>query len=309
MIQLHSQRSWLSAGITALAGTWVAAAQPAPQPTVYTTFYPTTYLVERIGGDKVRVVNPCPPDKDPAYWQPDEATIAAYQGADLIVLNGAQFEKWVAKATLPRSKMVDTTHPLRGDLIKLESAVTHKHGPEGAHTHEGIDGHTWLDPRCAQVQAEQIAKGLTKLLPQDARTFERNLAAVRGDLDKLDARVKAVSQKLGDQQLLGNHPAWNYLARRYGWKIETFVIDPEAAALSTDEATKLKEQLGRTPAKLILFEAEPTAGLTAQLKDLGLTVVLYEPGEALTPERKAQGVDFLSLMSANVERLEQALAQ
>lgn len=309
MIPRHSQMIWLSGGIVALAGAGMAAAQPAKPPTVYTTFYPTTYFVERIAGGKVNVVNPCPPNEDPAFWQPDEKTIAAYQQADLIVINGAQFEKWVAKVTLPRSKMVDTTHPLRSDFIKLKNAVMHKHGPEGAHTHEGIDGHTWLDPLHAQVQAEQIVKGLTKLLPPDARTFERNLAAVQGDLDKLDARLKAVSQKLGDRQLLGNHPAWNYLARRYGWKIESFVIDPEADTLTADEATGLKEQLGQTPAKLILFEAEPTAGVTAQLKELGLAVVLYEPGEALTPERKAQGVDFLSLMNANVERLEKALGQ
>lgn len=305
----HSRMTWLSAGIVALAGAGIATAQPAKKPTIYTTFYPTTYFAERLAGDKVNVVNPCPPDKDPAFWQPDDKTIEAYQQADLIVINGAQFEKWVAKATLPRSKMVDSTHPLRDEFIKFKNAVMHKHGPEGMHTHEGIDGHTWLDPQNAGVQAEQIVKGLTKLLPQDAATFDSNLTALRGELEKLDARLKAVSQKLGDQQLLGNHPAWNYLARHYGWKIESFVVDPEADALTADEVTKLKDQLAKTPAKLMLFEAEPTAGLTKQLKEFGLTVVLYEPGECLTPERKAHGVDFISLMNANVDRLEKALGQ
>ena len=50
-------------------------------PVVYTTFYPTTYFAQRIGGDLVKVVCPLPEGEDAIFWQPDDETLAALQGA------------------------------------------------------------------------------------------------------------------------------------------------------------------------------------------------------------------------------------
>jgi hypothetical protein len=38
---------------------------------------------------------------------PDTETIAAYQAADLILINGADYAKWTTKVSLPRSRLVD----------------------------------------------------------------------------------------------------------------------------------------------------------------------------------------------------------
>ena len=116
--------------------------------TVYTTFYPTTYFTQRIGGSHVEVTCPLPDDADPIFWQPDRNTIMAYQKAALIILNGADFEKWALTASLPTGRIVDTARNFTDQFITYES-VTHSHGPGGDHTHEGIDGHTWIDPTLA----------------------------------------------------------------------------------------------------------------------------------------------------------------
>ena len=58
--------------------------------TVYVVNYPLQYFAERIAGDQATVVFPAPPDEDPAFWTPDVSTIAGYQQADLILLNGIQ---------------------------------------------------------------------------------------------------------------------------------------------------------------------------------------------------------------------------
>jgi zinc transport system substrate-binding protein len=72
----------------------------------------------------------------------DDQTVAAFQQANLIVVNGASFEKGLAKVTLAESRVVDTAKPLADELIVLTETVTHTHGPQGKHSHEGIDGHT-----------------------------------------------------------------------------------------------------------------------------------------------------------------------
>ena len=86
----------------------VAAPERVGRPVVYTTFYPTTYFTERIVGDLATVVCPLPDGADPIFWQPTDADVAGYQEADLIIVNGAQFEKWLANVTLPEDRIVDT---------------------------------------------------------------------------------------------------------------------------------------------------------------------------------------------------------
>jgi zinc transport system substrate-binding protein len=76
--------------------------------TVYVVNYPLQYFAERIAGEHATVVFPAPSEVDPAFWLPDPHTIAAYQRADLILLNGATYEKWLTKATLPYARRVDT---------------------------------------------------------------------------------------------------------------------------------------------------------------------------------------------------------
>lgn len=295
---------------TVMAG--AAFAQPGKsgeKPVVYTTFYPTTYFTQRIAGDLADVVNPCPPDADPAFWVPDEATLAAYQKADLVVINGADFEKWVAKASLPRPRLVDTTRPLRGELITIKDAVRHSHGPGGEHTHEGTDGHTWLDPLNAKVQAEQIRDALARLRPEHKAAFDKGFAELAADLDKLDTRLKALSPKLTDVQLLANHPAWNYPARRYGWKVQSYGVDPEEMP---DEKTleQMRAFVAKHPAKLMLWEEEPKPEVAEKLKAaLGVAHVVFEPGESLSEEQAKAGKNYLTIMNANIDRLEAALGK
>ena len=80
----------------------------APPLNVYVVNYPLKYFAERIGGGEVKVTLPVPVDVDPVYWTPRIAEIGAYQQADLILLNGAGYAKWVNTVSLPRSKTVDT---------------------------------------------------------------------------------------------------------------------------------------------------------------------------------------------------------
>ena len=71
---------------------------------VYTVNYPLEYFARRIGGDRVVVEFPAPADIDPAFWNPGAATVVSYQEADLVLLNGATYAKWVAKVSLPPSR-------------------------------------------------------------------------------------------------------------------------------------------------------------------------------------------------------------
>lgn len=276
------------------------------KPVVYTTFYPLTWMANRLAGDDAEIVCPLPDDEDPIFWKPSEDTILAYQGADLIVVNGAEFEKWVLRVPLPESRIVQTAEPFREGWVTFEKAVEHSHGPSGAHAHEGIDGHTWVDPILAQAQATQVMAGLIRVQPEsDARQrVSERFAALEADLQALDARFKTLSEKYDGHALLASHPAYNYVAKRYGWRIISLDLDPEG--MPSDAAFgEIRALLAQTPARHILWESPPTPEIAARFReDLGLESIVFSPCE--TPPDG--GVDYLARMNENLDDVAPALA-
>lgn len=295
--------------VTAACGGDASDSPPAGdeggKPVVYTTFYPTTYFATRLAGDDATVVCPLPDDEDPIFWKPSEETILAYQKADLIVVNGAEFEKWVPRASLPESRIVNTAEPFREGWVTFEQAVEHSHGPSGKHAHEGIDGHTWLDPILAKAQSTQIMGGLMRLFPdsESRLRLQPRLEALHGDLDGLDARFKAVTAGYDGHAIYASHPAYNYVAKRYGWKVMSLDLDPEE--MPSDEAfAEIKAQLAKIPARHILWEGEPLPEIAARFGDeLGLASIWFSPCET-TPEG---GVDYLARMKTNLDAVAPAL--
>lgn len=280
-----------------------AAAWPAARPVVYTTFYPTAYFAGRIAGDLASVVCPVPEDEDPIFWMPPADILQAYQEADLIVLNGAGFAKWVERASLPSSRVVDTAAPFAGEFIRYENATTHSHGKAGEHSHEGIDGHTWVDPVNAKTQAGEIRSALARLLPDHSADLEANFARLAADLDALDAGFREVSASDPRRPLLASHPAYNYLVRRYGWNLANLDLDPET--MPTDaQFEEIRTILADHPAKFLLWESEPLPEIAARFRDgFGIESVTVSPCELLGEAEMAAGADYLTVMRKNLESL------
>ncbi|MBI1372170.1 MAG: zinc ABC transporter substrate-binding protein [Phycisphaera sp.] len=268
---------------------------------VYVDSYPMTYFAQRIGGDHIDVTFPAPPDVDPAFWEPDDKAVIAYQSADLILLNGADFAKWTHTHTLPMSKAVETAGSLSDSFIIIKNAVTHSHGATGSHSHAGTDFNTWVDPVQAITQANAVADALKKLQPDHVADFEKNRTALVTDLQSLDDALKSISA--GDKAktpLVASHPVYNYIARRYGWNLRSMLWEPDAMP-SDEQWAELGKLLNAHAALSMLWEDEPIAPIRERLETMGLKVIVFRP----CGNRPASG-DYMTEMRANIERLRAA---
>lgn len=201
------------------------APEPAGPLTVSTTDWPAHYLVERIGGQHVSATCILPAGEDPPAWQPPGEVVAALADADLIVTNGAGFSAWMATASLPSAKVVETATAV--ELIEFAGA-THSHGVEGDHSHAGIDPHTWSDPQSYGLQAGTVRDALTGVDPDHAEAYAANTAALLAELEVLDQSLAVATADLVELEMAANHPAFNYLARRYDLSIQSFDVEGEA---------------------------------------------------------------------------------
>jgi zinc transport system substrate-binding protein len=267
------------------------------KPVVYAVNYPLKYFADRIGGSLLEVELPVPADVDPAYWKPDADAVGRFQAADVILLNGADYAGWVEQASLPASQLVNTTAAVKDRYIRIPDAVTHQHGPEGEHSHEGLAFTTWLDPQIASEQARAVRDALMQLLPDQRSTLQQRCAALEQDLEALDKALEATVAGRPDQPLIVSHPVYQYFSKRYGLNSRSVHWEPDK--MPSDESWKeLEALLAQHPAKWMLWEADPLPEIVKKLEALDVRSVVFSPA-ANVP---AQG-DYLSVMQGNAERL------
>jgi len=282
----------------------VEAQGPGPKPqviSIYTTNYPLAYFAERIGGEQVEVVFPAPADVDPAYWAPEPEVIAEFQEADLILLNGAGYEKWIERASLPSSKLVDTSAAMESSYIPMDEGVVHTHGLEGEHSHKGWAFTTWMDPMIAIAQAQAIREALAELRPGAAEDFRVAYEGLQADLLVLDAQLGNVAADLGYRPILFSHPVYQYLDEHLGLNGESVHWEP--GEMPTEEMWGALETLLQShPAEVMVWEGEPLEAVGSRLEGMGIQSVVYNPcGNA--PESG----NYRSVMLQNVANLKAAV--
>ena len=276
--------------------------------TVYTTFYPLTYFTEMIGGPRVHVVNPLPENEDGAFWVPPREVVRQYQAADLIVMNGSNYEQGFGKVSLPESKIVVTTAFLKGNEVIFDDPVTHTHGAAGTHTHQGIDGHTWVDPLTAKKQAHAILDALIEKRPAHAAEFKANLSKLDARFDELDRLVRdTLVPAAQGKQLFASHPAYNYLARAYTLNVKSFHMDPNET-LAKEELEHVEKFVKEHPGTIMLWEDAPKAENENTMRTrFNLKSVVFSPCENLDKDDAKAGRNYFDVMKRNIEALAAAL--
>jgi zinc transport system substrate-binding protein len=267
---------------------------------VHVANYPLAYFVERIGSTEVDVTFAAPADEDPAFWQPTDKDVAAMQGADLIVMNGATYSKWAEKVTLPESKIVDTSASFKAQFIETKEATTHSHGKSGEHSHAGTAFTTWIDFQQAIKQADAIREALQKQRSGQIELFALNFDQLKSDLLALDKEMTAVGDKFAGQPLVASHPVYQYFARRYKLNLREVHWEPEV--VPDDAAMEdLKKLLAGHAAKWMIWEGDPAKESVEKLKALGVESVVFDPCG-----NKPEKGSWLDVMKGNIAALKKA---
>ena len=263
---------------------------------IFATNYPLSYFAERISGSSEIVIFP-KIDGDPAFWEPEPADIITMQQSDIILLNGASYEKWQTAVSLPKRKIVDTSKAFRQQYIFMEEAVDHAHGPGGAHSHSGTAFTTWIDFSQAAFQAKAIKGTMAKRKISSEEVLNRNFESLIEDLRVLDTEINKMAQEHSKVPLVASHPVYQYFARRYGLNIKAVMWEPDA--FPDDQMWKqLEEIVKEHPAKWMIWEGTPLPKSVAKLKEMGIESIVFDP----CGNRPDRG-DFISVMRQNVENL------
>lgn len=269
---------------------------------VVTTFQPTRWMAEALLGDAYAVQCLLPADADAVHWEPSRDDLQRMRRARVVVLHGAGLESWVHTASLAPSRTVDLSAGLESHFITRSGEASHSHGMTGAHSHAGLDPHLWLDPVLAIQQLTALADGLRAAeVPVDTSTRQTDTTEALLDLAQGWSEQAAF---LADVPLFAAHPAYDYLAARFGFTMTSLDLDPEAT--TPEQAVAALAGAGAGSGSLLWWESAPRDETARALRQqLGVTSVVVDPAEGCQP---GQQPDVLAVWRANLTRLRDAVA-
>lgn len=264
--------------------------------------WPLGLFAERVAGPDFQVHVVLPAGVEPEHWAPDRPALKQLHRAGLVILNGAAFEPWAERTSLPLSRLVRTANALRDQWIEHPDA-THSHGPKGAHSHGTIDPYTWLDPLLAKAQAGAIRDALAERHGDKARAVEERFAALAAELDELDAGWRAFTAALDGRRLLSAQRTYQYLARRHGWNLVTFDLDPNRLP-GDKQLTLLGSAAKDSPALAVLWRSQPIPTVArAVTLATGLPNVVLSPAALPPPADQASDATYLDVQRTGLARL------
>lgn len=250
------------------------------KPLVFVSVLPQQTFVERIGGERVRVRTLVQPGQSPHAYEPRPRQVTELAQADLYLRTGVSFEDaWLPRirAANPRLRVVD----LREGLPLLSLADhDHHHDNDNDHDHEhpvdAPDPHVWTSPPLVKAMSVAIRDALIDLDPAGRETYVANQAAFAGELDALDAELRAMLKDLPSRRFMVHHPAWGYFAQTYD--LTQVAIEREGKEPGARALTALIEQARREGVRVILVQPQMNAKSAEQVaRAIGGEVAVVDP--------------------------------
>lgn len=278
---------------------------------VAAAFAPLAEQAERIGGAQVEVTDLTPLGGQPHQLQPSDAALKALRGAKLAIYLGGDFQPAVVDAI---SKLPATTTKLDqtadGATLPSPRPIPGARGTlEGAPVRAGgTDPHVWLDPERFAQMAQRTQAALVAADPDHRIDFEARGGKYLAELTALAAEYETGLAACRGKTILATHPAWEYLAERYGLKTAVVASLTPDAAPNPRTLAAIARYVKANDIETI-FTSTPLPTRTAKVieRDTGAKLATLNPVEGITLEQEERKEGYVQLMRANLAALQAGL--
>lgn len=187
------------------AGVMILAGRTKPEPDdkigVVVSVEPQAQVVERVGGERVKVTVMIPPGKSPATYSPSPDGMKRLAEAKLYFK--------VGHPLFPFEK----NHFDR--LIRANKEIRVVDGAQGVELLPD-DPHLWLSPSVVAVHVSALRDALIELDPAGREEYEENARRFAEEISGLSAEFMERFEKHSSRKFFVYHPAWGYFAREFG---------------------------------------------------------------------------------------------
>lgn len=279
------------------AGSGESGPESKEKPLLFAANYPLYYICRLYAGDYIDLLWPFD-DEDPAFWEPDDSGIREVQKADLLILNGAGYDKWMEYSFIDQNRSVDSSAAFKTEYIENPGGSSHSHGEGSVHDHGSMAFTVWLDLSQYALQAESVYEALVKLLPERKKEIEERHREFLSELEGLDHSFRELGSAFGSETVLASHPVYQYFSRAYGVSIKSLLLEPELYPGEDDwkALASLQEEFGSS---LMIWEGVPLPETRRTLEEMGISWVVISPGF-----NRSSGKDYPDILKENLSEFE-----
>ncbi len=253
-----------------------------------TSFYPLYEFTKEIGGDKVDVSLLVPQGVEPHDWEPTIRDIQKIEQADLIIINGNGFEKWVDKIDSSKVSIINSGRSF---------------GWVTGEPTQPVDFHYWLNPLSAKLQIKAITDGLIEADPENADYYENTKKTYDLKLDALHSKIKTELNGC-KKDFVAFHDAFSYFAHEYDLNQHTVIQSNSPHSEPTSKKLEDVIQLAKSLDIDVIF-AEEGVGIRASqviANEIGGKVLILSPLEVVEDDSS-----YFKKMEENLSNLKEAL--
>jgi ABC-type Zn uptake system ZnuABC Zn-binding protein ZnuA len=263
-------------------------------------------LTEQVGRSRVRVTSLLSGYENEHTYSPKPSDLIAVRKAELLFEIGIGLEVWVSSlvknAGSPSLRVVTISQGigLIGDRADYYDG-THRGGKEAR---SGGNPHIWMDPENVAIMLRHITEALIRVDPAHARDFRNNQAGYLRQLDLLRKELSDRVKPLSDRRFVAHHPAWPYLARRFGFDIAATIQVQSGTEPSALQLQSLIGKIKKDRIKVIVSEiqlSQKLPELLARETKARVVVLTTLPGGLPGTET------YLDMLRYNVLQLANAL--
>ncbi len=264
-------------------------------------------VVRNVGGESIDLTVLMGPGVDPHSYVPTADDTRAIHDAHLVFANGAGLEANLEEM-LAHAGGQAVRVQLSDGLELLPLPGLNVEGNEG-HTDGNVDPHVWFSVPNVIQWVSKIEEVLSTLDPGNAARYAGNAQTYAAELEALDAWIEEQVAQIPEtnRKLVTNHPAFGYLARRYGLEQvgAVYPISPSAEPSARDIAA-LQDAIRQAGVKAVFTESTVSLQLAEQVaRDTGVALIPLYSGSLGEPGGGAE--TYIELMRTDISAIVEAL--
>jgi zinc transport system substrate-binding protein len=178
---------------------------------------PHAFLLERIGGERLRVEVLVPTGREPEHYQATPDKIAVLSKAKVLFRTGMPFEETLIpklKSNTNNLKIVDLRNGIT--LRSLELHDHDSHSNNNIHHHNESDPHIWFAPTILKTEVQTVLRTLLEIDPEGAAQYQKNAKQLLEEIEELRIDLAERLTPFKAKTVFVFHPAYGYFCDEFG---------------------------------------------------------------------------------------------
>jgi zinc/manganese transport system substrate-binding protein len=250
-------------------------------------------VARQIGGDDVAVASIMSnPDQDPHLFETTPSVVKQIAGAQIVILNGADYDPWMDKL-LKASPKPGRSAIIVADLVGKKA---------------GDNPHLWYDPGTMPAAAKALAEAFAKADPAHRDAYAARLKTFLALLTRVNEKIAAIRGKFAGTTVTASEPVFGYMANALGLKMrnERFQLsimnDTEPSAR---DFAAFEDDLKTRKVRIMFYNKQASSKTVQHLVDIARAAKIPVVG---VTETAPPGLLYQEWMLTQLNETEKALA-